>query len=62
MTESEEKVEILGSDGKLHRVLASRADDFHNGSDGSPLTDEQYDESKLRREANNDHLIPEEFR
>lgn len=33
-----------------HDVPAAEADRFFNGRDGSPLTDEQWDEDKRRRE------------
>lgn len=45
-----------------HQVLASRADDFFDGKHGKPISDEDYDESKRRLEADNTHLVPEQFR
>jgi hypothetical protein len=40
-----EKVELDG-----HLVDADKLDQFHNGSDGSRVTDEEWDESKARKE------------
>jgi hypothetical protein len=45
-----------------HRVRASEADRFFDGKTGERLTDEQWDESKRRREADNIALVPKEFR
>lgn len=57
-----ERVPFVGRDGKTHMVDSSRMDEFVDGRTGEPISDEEYDESKRRLEADNDHLIPEEFR
>jgi hypothetical protein len=55
-------IEIKGADGRVHVIDADRADEFFDGRTGLPTTDDEYDESKARLQADNDHLIPEEFR
>lgn len=62
MGDHEHTVSILGTDGRLHDVDATRADDFHHADTGLPLSDEEYDETQRRLVADNDHLIPEAFR
>lgn len=59
---NEEKVPLVGVDGKVHMIPADHADDYRHGSTGAALTDEQWDEQKRRKEANHDHLVPERFR
>lgn len=44
----DEYVEIVGSDGKTHRVLAAKVDQFFDGRTGEPISDADYDESKRR--------------
>ena len=43
-------------------VNAAHADLFYDGGTGEPITDAEWDKSKARLTADNDHLIPEEFR
>lgn len=57
-----ETVVIVDSLGKRHNVPADRADDFHDGKHGLPISDADYDESKRRLEQDNIDLVPEEFR
>jgi len=45
-----------------YRIPAHEADLFHDGETGEPITDAEWDKSKARLTADNDHLIPEEFR
>jgi len=45
----DEYVEIIGSDGRPHRVHAAEADQFYDGRTGELISDEDYDESKRRR-------------
>ena len=53
---------IKGRDGRVHEVPDREVDRFRNGRDGSALTDEDYDEMVAREQADNDHLVPAEFR
>lgn len=55
-------IEIIGADGKPHRVPVERVDDFFDGKTGEPISDAAWDEQKARLEQNNDYLIPEEHR
>lgn len=45
-----------------HQVPADQVDLFLDGQTGQPITDEQWDEQKARLQADNSHLVPEEFR
>ena len=45
-----------------HSVPADEADLFFDGETGEPISDTEWDESKARLDADNDHLIPERFR
>jgi hypothetical protein len=60
--EISETVVVVGSDGRRHNVPAHRADDFHDGKSGLPLSDDDYDEMQRRLARNNIDLVPEEFR
>jgi hypothetical protein len=62
MADTPEKIEIIGEDGKVHWVDVKAADLFFHGSDGRPLTDEEWDQQKARLNADNMHLVPPEFR
>jgi hypothetical protein len=62
MGEVGETVVVVDSSGRRHNVPADRADDFHDGRTGLPISDAEYDESKRRLEADNMHLVPEEHR
>ena len=45
----DEYVEIIGTDGRKHRIPAARADEFFDGRTGLLISDEAYDEDKRRR-------------
>lgn len=44
----EDYVEIIGTDGRPHRVPAARMDEFVDGRTGQLISDADYDESKRR--------------
>lgn len=52
--------DVIEIDG--HRVVAARTDQFRHGSDGSRLTDAEWDEQQRRLTADNTDLVPPEFR
>lgn len=41
-------VEVVGSDGKTHRVPEEAVELLHDGRTGEPISDAEYDETKAR--------------